>query len=98
MKSIIISRVSTDEQKENSPEAQNFRIENYFNNRNYEIIKRFNFVESAYKLKRDTFDEIMDFIIETSSKEKIAIGFDKVELLKKCMTKNCKNIMIRYSY
>ena len=81
MKSIIISRVSTDEQKENSPEAQAFRIETYFNNRNYEITKRFNFVESAYKLKRDTFDEIMDFIIETSKKEKIAVGFDKVDRL-----------------
>lgn len=81
MKAISISRVSTEEQKENSPEAQNFRIENYFNNRNYEIIKKFNFVESAYKLKRDTFDEIMDFIIEASKKEKIAVGFDKVDRL-----------------
>lgn len=81
MKAISIARVSTEEQKENSPEAQNFRIENYFNSRNYEIIKKFNFVESAYKLKRDTFDEIMDFIIETSKKEKIAVGFDKVDRL-----------------
>jgi DNA invertase Pin-like site-specific DNA recombinase len=81
MKAISISRVSTEEQKENSPEAQNFRIESYFNNRNYEIIKKFNFVESAYKLKRDTFDEIMDFIIEASKKEKLAVGFDKVDRL-----------------
>ncbi|MBP9715452.1 MAG: recombinase family protein [Candidatus Pacebacteria bacterium] len=81
MKAINVSRVSTEEQTENSPEAQNFRMDAYFSNRKYEIIKRFNFVESAYKLKRDTFDEIMDFIVEASKKEKIAVGFDKVDRL-----------------
>lgn len=81
MKAISITRVSTEEQTENSPEAQAFRIETYFNNRKYEVVKGFDFVESAYKLKRDTFDEIMDFIIQTSNKEKVAVGFDKVDRL-----------------
>lgn len=79
MKAIIVARVSTDEQKENSPDAQLFRMQSYCNNRGYEIIDTFNFVESAYKTKRDEFDKIIDRIKHT--KEKVAICFDKVDRL-----------------
>lgn len=81
MKSIIIARVSTDEQKENSPDAQLFRMRSYCNNHNFEILKEFSFVESAYKIKRDEFDDIVEYIQQVSKKEKIAICFDKVDRL-----------------
>lgn len=79
MKAIIVARVSTDEQKENSPDAQLFRMRSYCENRKFEIIEEFNFVESAYKTKRDEFDKIIDRI--KKSKEKIALCFDKVDRL-----------------
>ncbi|MBP7700520.1 recombinase family protein [Candidatus Woesebacteria bacterium] len=79
MKSIIIARVSTEEQKEagNSLPAQTHRIEQYFKRKSYSIVKRFSFDESAYKEKRDDFDSIIDFIKQ--QKESIAVGFDKVD-------------------
>ena len=58
MKAIIVARVSTDEQKENSPDAQLFRMRSYCENHKFEIIEEFSFVESAYKTKRDEFDKI----------------------------------------
>ncbi|KKU18409.1 MAG: Recombinase [Candidatus Pacebacteria bacterium GW2011_GWB1_47_8] len=81
MKAIITSRVSTEEQKDagNSLPAQTARLRKYFQNKGYPIIKEFSFDESAYKNKRDDFDGILDFIL--SQKEKIAIGFDKVDRL-----------------
>lgn len=79
MKAIIVARVSTDEQKENSPDAQIFRMERYCENKNLTIIEKFSFVESAYKTKRDEFDKILSSI--KSSKEKVAICFDKVDRL-----------------
>ena len=78
MKAIIVARVSTDEQKENSPDAQLFRMQSYCHGRNYEVIDTFNFIESAYKTKRDEFDKIIDRI---KTKEKVAICFDKVDRL-----------------
>ena len=81
MKSIIIARVSTEEQKEanNSLPAQIFRQKKYCLNKNFEIINEFSFDESAYKDKRSDFDNIIDFVIE--QKEKIAVCFDKVDRL-----------------
>ncbi len=79
MKAIIVARVSTEEQKENSPEAQLFRMERYCDNHNLVIAERFSFVESAYKTKRDEFDKILEFV--NSTKEKIAVCFDKVDRL-----------------
>src|SRR3989344_557171 len=81
MKAIIIARVSTEEQKEagNSLPAQIVRLEKYCQNKEFNIIKRFSFDESAYKTKRDDFDNILDFVIE--QKEKIAVCFDKVDRL-----------------
>ena len=81
MKAIIIARVSTEEQKEagNSLPAQTIRQRKYFQSKGYETAKEFSFDESAYKNKRDDFDNILDFIL--SQKEKIAVGFDKVDRL-----------------
>lgn len=81
MKSIIIARVSTDEQKENSPDAQLFRMRTYCKNHRLEILKEFSFVESAYKTKRDEFDNIVEYIKEASKKERVAVCFDKVDRL-----------------
>jgi DNA invertase Pin-like site-specific DNA recombinase len=79
MKAIIVARVSTDEQKENSPDAQLFRMETYCKNKQFTDIIKFSFVESAYKTKRDEFDKIIETI--NSQKEKIAVCFDKVDRL-----------------
>jgi len=81
MKSIIIARVSTEEQKEagNSLPAQTARLEKYCNNKDFQIIKKFSFDESAYKTKRNDFDNILDFVLE--QKEKVAVCFDKVDRL-----------------
>ena len=81
MKAIITSRVSTEEQRDagNSLPAQTERMRKYFQNKGYPIIKEFSFDESAYKSKRNDFDAILDFIL--SQKEKVAVGFDKVDRL-----------------
>ncbi len=79
MKSIVVARVSTDEQKENSPDAQLFRMEKYCQSRGFNIMERVSFVESAYKEKRDEFDKIIETI--DSQTEKIAVCFDKVDRL-----------------
>ena len=84
MKAIIGARVSTDEQKENSPDAQLYRMETYCKNRNFAIDKdnKFNFVESAYKTKRDEFDKLIERIESyIAKKEKVAVCFDKVDRL-----------------
>ncbi len=79
MDAIILARVSTEEQKEagNSLPAQIVRMENYCSRHNFRIIKQDSFDESAYKNKRDDFDEIINFI--KKSKEKIIVCFDKVD-------------------
>lgn len=81
MKSILIARVSTEEQKEagNSLPAQTARLEKYSQNKSFPILKSFSFDESAYKTKREDFDKILDFVIE--QKEKVAVCFDKVDRL-----------------
>lgn len=81
MKSILIARVSTEEQKEagNSLPAQMLRLEKYNQLKGFEVLKKFSFDESAYKDRRSDFDEILDFVI--SQKEKVAVCFDKVDRL-----------------
>ena len=82
MKAIIVARVSTDEQKENSPEAQLLKLRIYCKNRCFTGIEEFSFVESAYKTKRDLFDDIIKKIEGfIDKKEKIAVCFDKVDRL-----------------
>lgn len=79
MKAIILARVSTEEQKEagNSLPAQVVRGKNYCKQKGFTVVETFSFDESAYKVKRDAFDEILDFI--GSCKEKVTVCFDKVD-------------------
>ncbi len=81
MKAIILARVSTEEQKEagNSSTAQVDRMELYCKRNNLEIVKKFDFYESAYKSKRDEFDNALAFL--ENQKEIIAVVFDKVDRL-----------------
>ena len=81
MKAIIVARVSTEEQKEagNSLPAQLNRMQDYCERNEYPIVQEFSFDESAYKTKRDEFDKILNFI--SSSQEKVAVCFDKVDRL-----------------
>ena len=79
MKAIILARVSTEEQKEagNSLPAQVARLENYCRQKGFQIAKKYSFDESAYKTKRDDFDKILEYL--NSTKEKMAVCFDKVD-------------------
>ena len=79
MKAIILARVSTEEQKEagNSLPAQIERLKTYCKNRGFKIAKIFSFDESAYKTKRDEFDDILKYL--KTDKEKIVVCFDKVD-------------------
>lgn len=81
MKAIILARVSTDEQKEanNSLPAQIHRMRSYCESNNLEIKKEYSWSESAYKVKRDEFDSILEDI--EKSKEKLIICFDRVDRL-----------------
>lgn len=81
MKSVILARVSTEEQKDagNSLPSQIMRIERYCTDKGFEVVNTFSFDESAYKRKRDEFDKILDFLKQTD--EKIAVCFDKVDRL-----------------
>jgi len=81
MKAIILARVSTEEQKEagNSLPAQTHRLEAYCKRKEFDIVKRFSFDESAYKVKRDEFDKILEYL--ETNKDKVAVCFDKVDRL-----------------
>ena len=83
MKSIIIARVSTEEQKEagNSLPAQLEKMKSYCQRNSFEIIETFSFDESAYKDRRDEFEKILNTIEDIIKKEKIAVCFDKVDRL-----------------
>lgn len=83
MKAVILARVSTEEQREagNSLPAQTDRIKNYCSKKSFPIIKNFSFDESAYKIKRDEFDKLLDYVKDATQKEKIAVCFDKVDRL-----------------
>ena len=84
-KAVLIARVSTEEQKEagNSLPAQIARLERYCERKNFTIIKKFSFDESAYKSDRESFDKILDFILK--QKEPVAICCDKVDRLTRNM-------------
>ena len=83
MKAVILARVSTEEQKDagNSLPAQVERLKSYCQRKGFEMSedRTFSFDESAYKTKRDEFDKILEYL--KSSKEKIAVCFDKVDRL-----------------
>ncbi len=81
MNAILISRVSTEEQKEagNSLPAQAARLEKYCQNRGFIVINNFSFDESAYKGQREEFDRILDFVLD--QKDKVVVCCDKVDRL-----------------
>jgi DNA invertase Pin-like site-specific DNA recombinase len=83
MKSILIARVSTEEQKDagNSLPAQMARLTGYASARGFEVIKKCEYDESAYKEKRDEFDSIIEYIEAYIRKndEVVAVCFDKVD-------------------
>ena len=81
MKAIILARVSTEEQKRagNSLPAQIERIKNYCKRKEFNVVEVFSFDESAYKSKRDEFDNALTYLKKT--KEKTAVCFDKVDRL-----------------
>lgn len=83
MKAIILARVSTEEQKDagNSLPAQIERIKAYCIRKGFEVTEDriFSLDESAYKIKRDEFDKILEYL--ETHKEKIAVCFDKVDRL-----------------
>ena len=86
MKAINVSRVSTEEQKEagNSLPAQIERIRKYCERKGFDVAEKdiFSFDESAYKEKRDDFDnKVIARIDEIIKKEKLAVCFDKVDRL-----------------
>jgi len=83
MKAINVARVSTEEQREagNSLPAQTERIKRYCDDKGFEIIESFSFDESAYKNKRDEFDNLLAYVQTTAKKEKVAVCFDKVDRL-----------------
>ena len=79
MKAILIARVSTEEQREagNSLPAQVARLEQYCQNKGFEVMQICSFDESAYTNDRSEFDRIIDLIL--SQKEKVVVCCDKVD-------------------
>lgn len=87
MKTIILARVSTEEQKEagNSLPSQLFRLRKYARDKHLDIIKEYQFDESAYKDKRKEFSEVIELLKQ--SKEPMAICCDKIDRLVRNFTK-----------
>lgn len=79
MKAVLIARVSTTEQKKagNSLPAQVDRLKRYCKQNELTIDKVYKIDESAYKTKRDDFDDAMSYIKEKN--EKVCVCFDKVD-------------------
>ena len=82
-KAIILARVSTEEQKEagNSIPAQIFKLKKYCSENEMKIVKEFAFDESAYKAKREEFEQVMKMLEKKSEREMIVICCDKVDRL-----------------
>lgn len=81
MKTILLSRVSTPEQKEAnlSLPSQNIRLEKYCLDHNLEVWKVFEFDETAFKANRKEFAEVIKILNET--KEPLALCCDKIDRL-----------------
>ncbi|WP_375319063.1 recombinase family protein [Candidatus Tisiphia endosymbiont of Oplodontha viridula] len=77
-KSIILVRVSTREQEEGySIEAQKYRLVEYCQRKNLEVIETFEIIESSSRGERKQFKEMIKFA--KSHRETIAIVADKVD-------------------
>ena len=87
MKTIILARVSTEEQKEagNSLPAQLLRLQKYAQNKNLKVIKEFSIDESAWKLEREQFKSIVEIL--KKSKESMALCCDKADRLSRGFSK-----------
>ena len=82
MKTIILARVSTEEQKEagNSLPAQQARLRGYIDRvPRLQLDKEFIFDESAYKEHRKEFGKVIDYV--SDFKEVVALCCDKVDRL-----------------
>lgn len=78
MKAVLLARVSTDEQ---DTAAQVSKLKDYANSHGLDYSQEdiFDFHESAYKSKRELFNEVIKYIV--LQKEKIALVVDKVDRL-----------------
>jgi len=87
MKTIILARVSTEEQKKagNSLPAQLVRLQDYAERKNLKVIKKVSFDESAFKTKREKFNSVIEML--KTSKEPIALCCDKIDRLLRNFTK-----------
>ena len=81
MKTILLARVSTEEQKEagNSLPAQLARLQKHMAHHKLELWKEYSFDESAWKKDRDEFSKVLKLL--KSSKEPVAICCDKIDRL-----------------
>ena len=81
MKTIILARVSTEEQKEagNSLPAQLLRLQKYCRDKELKVIKEISFDESAWKTEREEFRNVVDIL--ENSKEMMALCCDKIDRL-----------------
>ena len=81
MKAFLFARVSTEEQKDagNSLPAQIERMRTYCERNGIPVAEQYSFDESAYKEKRDEFDELLANLSQHTGK--IAACFDKVDRL-----------------
>ena len=88
MKTIILARVSTEEQKEvgNSLPAQLIRLQNYARDKELKIIKELSFDESAFKTERKEFSKVVENLKQ--SKEPLALCCDKIDRLIRNFTKD----------
>lgn len=80
MKAVLLVRVSDEDQRK-AMSAQGHRIKQYAARQGWEIIKEFEFDESAYKTKREQFTEVIELLKKESQKEKIAVCCDKIDRL-----------------
>ena len=77
-KAIILARVSTKEQEEgHSIDAQKYRLIEYCERKNLEIIKVFSIIESSSRGDRKLFMEMIKFA--KTQRETIAVVADKVD-------------------
>ncbi len=77
MKTIILARVSTEEQKEagNSLPAQQARLRGYIERSDkLQLVKEYIFDESAYKEHRLEFGKVLEYIAK--QKETVALASD----------------------
>ena len=82
MKAVILTRVSTREQKEgHSLPAQNTRLLDYAKRKQLEVIKTFQIIESSTRGKRKEFMQMIDFCKEQT--ETIAIIADAVDRIQR---------------